>query len=319
MIYALAVMAASPYLYKASQRNIRWMHWVHSVPTSRNDWWSIREYGSGHRIVYPNKTDRVLVSEQFNGMPHHVLKIPHIKDLRSFMDYNPETCKFIDEYPGIMQHDVVQVYPASTDRLKAKKLRYVLLILAAMKKMGFSVFLCIANQWATGWKVKPAEELQHYINIGRRNGLRYGVDFVFTSQWEEGKYSEGLPQVILRELMMCSNLFIYPTESESFGLVGAEIALAAGGCLMVLNKSLPMMFEVHGGSGLYCDFGSYLMGYNTKHGESAYLKALAALFIGRMQQNEAINTKTFHRQNHNWDHIYNNYYLPSFSEAEVWG
>ena len=50
---------------------------------------------------------------------------------------------FIDTYPGIMQGDTVVVYPASTDRLKAKGVDKVIKIMAAIKSHGFKVCLCI--------------------------------------------------------------------------------------------------------------------------------------------------------------------------------
>jgi len=315
MPYALGIQEACKTLRKSK---VRWAHWIHSVPTAMQDWWSIRDYGPGHKIIYPNKMDRTMVAENFRGRPEDVRVIPHIKDLRSFWEFDPETCRFIDDHPGLMNADVVQVYPASTDRLEAKQLKYVLLMTAAIKRSGFSVFLCIANQHYRG--KEPEATVDQYIKVGRRNGLEYGKEFVFSAQWDRDKYGLGLPRRILREIMLCQNLFIFPTREESYGLVAPEVALSAGGCLIVFNKSLAMMMEVSGMTGIYADFGSFSTVLNIKdsEGEKSYLDNLAWLILGRMRSNEAINQKTFYRQNSNWDTIYNRYYGPMFGESHVW-
>jgi hypothetical protein len=316
MPYALAIQETSREI-RMRKQNIRWGHWIHSVPSALQDWWLIREYGPGHKIVYPNSVDRIRVAENFRGTVNDVKVIPHIKDLRSFWEFDSETCRFIDDHPGIMNADVVQVYPASTDRLEAKQLEYVLLITAALKRHGFSVFLCIANQHYRG--KKPKETVEKYMKIGMRNNLKYGEEFVFTAQWDPQRYGLGVPRGMLRELMLMQNLFIFPTREESFGLVAPEVALTAGGCLIVFNKSLQMMMEVSGMTGLYIDFGSYHMQLDVQKGtDKKYLEDIAWLILGRMRANEAINQKTFYRQNNNWDSIYKNYYGPILRESYVW-
>jgi hypothetical protein len=186
-----------------------------------------------------------------------------------------------------------------------------------MKKQGFTVFLCVANQHYRG--KKPKETVDRYMKIGMRNGLEYGKDFVFTAQWDPKNYGLGVPRRMLRELMLCQNLFIFPTREESYGLVAPEVALSAGGCLIVYNKSLQMMLEVSGMTGLYVDFGSFHMNLDIAKGHSEqYLRDVAWLILGRMRFNEAINQKTFYRQNNNWDSIYSRYYGPMLRESAVW-
>ncbi|RLC75858.1 MAG: hypothetical protein DRJ03_29605, partial [Chloroflexi bacterium] len=72
--YALGVQAAGPKLDK-----VRWLHWIHSMPTAFSDWWEIRRYGNKHKLVFPNKAERIRVAEQFRGVANDVRVIPHIK------------------------------------------------------------------------------------------------------------------------------------------------------------------------------------------------------------------------------------------------
>lgn len=296
--------------------NIRWLHWLHSVPSVFSDWWNIREYGPRHKLVFPNEIDRLRVAENYRGEISDVRVIPHIKDLRSWFDFGEDTCSFIDDFPGVMQSDIVKVYPASSDRLHAKGIKEIILILSKIKQRGFSVFCVIANQWATG--KMPKQDIEHYKKMANRNGLKMNTDFVFTSEWgyEKRMYENGIPKKMLRELFQCSNLFIFPTREESFGLVAPEAALA-GGVLMVLNKSLSMMFEVMGFTGLYMDFGSYHQAFKPED-EGKYFEDVASIILGRMKQNEAISSKTFVRKKYNWDSLYLNFYQPVMAEAVTW-
>lgn len=311
--------------------HIRWLHWIHSVPTALKDWWYIREFGPRHKLIFPNSTDRTRVAEQYRGNIEDVRIIHHIKDLRTWFDFDHETCEFIDEFPGVMQADVVQVYPASTDRLEAKGVDKVMLIMSKIKKMGFSVCFVCANQWATGRQRK--EDVSKYLKIASRNGLIPQKEFIFTSEWEKPladrhpvkdtianernqRYPTGLPKRILRELLQCANLFVFPTREESFGLVLPEAALA-GGMLVVLNQSLQMMLEVGGYSTIYFDFGSYHHTHTVAN-EGQYFNDIAQIILGRMKENEAIAMKTFCRQRYNWDHLYNKEYSPVLAEARTW-
>ena len=308
--YALGIIDASR---DEAIKNVRWLHWIHSIPTSGYDWWSIREYGPKHRLVYPNKSDSIRVAEAYRGFPKDVRVVPHIKDLRSWFDFSEETCKFINQYPGVMHADIVQILPASVDRLEAKRVREVILLFKHLKSMGRSVCLVIANQWATTKTHK--ESIMHYKKIAHRNGLVPDEEVIFTSDFGK-QYEVGIGKRMLRELFQCSNLFIFPTREETFGLVIPEASLA-GGVMMVLNKSLQMQIEISGFNCLYFDFGSYCHHF-TANDENAYFKDIAMLTLGRMQRDEAIAMKTFMRQRYNWDYLHDNYYAPIMSESEIW-
>jgi glycosyltransferase involved in cell wall biosynthesis len=212
-----------------------------------------------------------------------------------------------------MQADIVQVLPASVDRLEAKRVREVLYILSFLKKMRKSVCLVVANQWATGTQQKQC--VDSYRNFATSVGLQNGVDFVFTSDLKK-EYEVGISKRILRELFQCSNLFIFPTREETFGLVVPEAALS-GGVLSVLNKSLGMQKEVDGNNSLYFDFGSYNHEFKIENEES-YFCDIAKIILGRMNQSESIKAKTFARQTYNWDNLYLKEYAPLFAESKLW-
>ncbi len=297
---------------KALLPDVKWLHWVHSVPSVNRDWWNINRYGPNHKVVFPNNTERQRVAEQFKGNIDNIRIIPHIKDLRTWYEFDKETKRFIDDFPGVMNADYVQIYPASTDRLSAKRVDAVVGIFGQLKKRGHTVCLVVANQWATGRARK--EDVERYYKIAETAGLLRDKEFTFTSEWDE-KYATGIPRRMVRELQLCSNLFIYPTREESFGLVGPEASLA--GVFVCLNRSLTMMYEVFGHEGIYFDFGSHHNNFDPPDVQ-AYYRDLATIILGRIKQNEAVMAKTFCRQTYNYDALYLNVYEPLLSESKLW-
>lgn len=286
-------------------KDLKWYHWVHSCPTGKKDWWNLRSYGLNHYVVFPNKTEIMRVAEAYSTNPSQIKIIPHIVDIRSLNDMSEEVWAFTDVYEDIMKADVVQVYPCSTDRLGAKQLDIVIKLFGRMKAARVKVFLFIANQNATGRQQK--EELGPYIELGKRYGLEYNKDFVFSSMIHPD-YEGGLSKRVLREMVQLSNLFIFPTREESFGLVGPEAAL--NGCLIVINRSLTMQFEVMGNEAPGFDFGSFHCNTpETKNPE--YINAIALAILNRLYANEAIQTKNRTKRRYNMDSLYYRCYLPN--------
>ena len=318
MPFGLACRDASPDL-----PNVRWLHWIHSTTSMFQnkegqavfpDWWDINKYGSKHKLIYPNKIDMIRVAEAYRGWSDHVRCVPHIKDLRTYGDFSDATCKFIDYAPNIMHADIVQLYPCSVDRLEAKQLHIVMSIFANFKHMFKSVCLVVATQWCTGQKQRDI--VNEYKKQAAAMQLTVGTDVVFTADFEPKKYGVGIPKRMIRELYMLSNLFIFPTREETFGLVLPEACLA-GGVLPVLNRSLDLMAEITGYNALYFEFGSFV---NTLHNDNMpiYFRDLAAIILKRMDINEAVKTKTYFRQHNNYDYLYKTAYAPLLAESKLW-
>jgi len=298
-------------------QKVIWLHWIHSIPTQFSDWWDMASYGPGHKLVYPNATDKIRVAESYRTNTSSVRIIPHIKDLRVMFNFDEATCELIDNYPAMMSSDIIQIYPASSDRFEAKRVSEVIRIMAYIKSMGHSVCLFIANQWAT--TQKHYANLMDYYEIGKKYGLEPGKDLIFSSLFERnGKqpYKVGVPANILTQLMMLSNLFVFPTREETFGLVLPEVALASG-ALCVLNRSLHMQAEVSGGNTLFFDFGSYTHDHHCND-QDDYLKQVAIVILGRMNENDGIMTRTFMRKKYNYDNLYSKYYAPVMAETRIY-
>ena len=306
--YALGVRAAAPHMKRP-----RWAHWIHSVPSAMRDWWNIRQYQGPHKLVFPNKANQINVAENFRGELKDVVVIPHIKDARTWWEFGDDTYEILNAHPTIMHSDVLCVYPASSDRLSSKRVDVVMEIIAHIKGQFNQIkvaFVC-ANQWATGRQRK--EDLQTFYRKANSLGLDKN-EFIFTSEVDK-KFELGLSKRTLRELFLLSNLFIFPTREESFGLVVPEAALSGAYC--VYNRSLSMQMEITGMNGIYFHFGSFEHDFNPPD-EHAYYKDVAKIILGRMKRNETIQTKTYMRKRYNYDYLYTQYYEPMLHEGVTW-
>ncbi len=299
-----------------SQRT-QYLHWIHSMPVGQKDWWYINKYQKNHSVVYPNKTDSINVLEQFRMLTAKQLEIiPHIKDLRTWFDFGKSSREIIKQYPQMMQGDFVKVYPVGTDRLFYKRVNIAISIMASLKKRSRrSICLCIANTNGSGRGTD--ERLEPYLDIAKEEGLSED-EFFFTSELtingKEKRFHQGLDQRTLRELFLCANLLIYPTIQESFGLVGMEAPLA-GAKIMVLNRSLNMMAEVHRNIGLYFNFGSFDQELNITD-QQEYAAAIANAIIREYRSNSSVQSATWMRQAYNYDRMYTDYYLPIIGDIQ---
>lgn len=288
--------------------NIKWFHWVHSIPSGDKDWWNLNEYHGYNYIVFPTRSEVNRVAESFKTRQSSVLLIPHIKDIRNWYGFSEKTKNIIETWKGLIRNEIVQVYPCSSDRLHAKQLHLLIRIFGFLKQAKAKVFLLAVNQWATGRQRK--EDISKYIDLASHCGLEYGEDFAFTSEYPENgeqPYELGVSRRILYELQLLQSIFIFPTTEESFGLVGPEASFS--GALVILNKSLPLLNEVLGFSTPQYDFGSFLTRVEAVENDD-YIKAVAHSILGRISTCDSVKTKIYCRTRYNMENIYFKYYAP---------
>ena len=299
-------------------KDISFLHWIHSVPGDFKDWWDFERYGPNHRIISPTAANRDLVAEQYRTTSKRVSVIHHIKDPRTWFEFSEETRSFIDDHPGVMQADVVGIYPASCDRLDAKQVAMVMALFAAFKRRCLTTCFICANQHAS--RYTHAQSLDEYYEIADELNLTtirnrpddcYAEEFIFTSEWQHPTYEQGIPRHMLRELMLLSNIFVFPTREESFGLVAPEAALC--GNFMVLNEDLDNQAEIFCRQGTYCHWGSFRRGFEPEDW-AVYLDATAGKLLGKMRQDEVAMTRSYTRQNLNMDKLYFTAYEPVIQE-----
>lgn len=291
-------------------RHIPFFHWIHSRPAGNVktqqycDWWDIHRYGPNHKIVGLNHADKILVADAFRGNESDIRVIPNIKDIRVLHRWGQAAWDFVDVYPGLMQAGFVQIYPAAWDRLSDKGIKHLIGVFAAIKRRGWQVSLVIANGW-TG--LREREDINRYKALAQRVGLVPDCDVIFTS--DHPSFENGVPHDTLMDLMICGNLFIFPSRAECDPLIAAE-AVAMGGALLVLNRSLPVMQEIGRNTALYFDFGSNDRQYDCSGDYQWMADKIIAAFLGTN------HARTLVRRSLNMDTIYERFYAPILAECQ---
>ncbi len=290
-------------------RGVQFFHWVHSVPTHRRDWWDLGRYGANHRLVYPNKTDAQDAAQQFKSVLSQTVVIPHIVDIRTLFEFPFILWRITDQLPGLISADFVQVYPVARDRLKYKGVNELIYTFSQIKKQGRSVCCLIVDSWSGS---NPREDKKPYKDKARRCGLESG-EFSFVSDLLPP--FSGFQRPTLAKLMQLSNVFIFPSLGEAFGLVLAETILASG-AYPVPNGDLPMLREVAGGQGYFPKFGSCERSFQAKNQRKFY-EDTAKRIIEGVESNPAIAARDFIRKNLNMDTIFQRYYRPILESNNV--
>lgn len=273
-----------------------WYHWTHSVPCFRYDHWDFEVLPSNHFLVYPNNTDTPVLAAQFRTSIDRVKVIPHICDLRSLLDFSPDAQKIVEAVPGLVNAEFVQVYPAAADRLKDKGLDHIVQVCGAIRNEGHSVCCLVIDSWT---RRKPKRDKLPYKHAASLAGMQEG-ELVFTSDIIPD--FRGLDRTDIFKLMLFSNMFMFPTYGEAFGLCMTEAMLA--GAYPVPNGSIPSLREVSSGHGYFPRFIA------AKRLPRTSYEQCAKEIIERVQKDVAIAGKDSIRRTLNTDIIYRDFYKP---------
>ena len=260
--------------------NAQWLHWIHSTPGGgRRDYWTLPDGQPGqHRIVYPNSTDKTRVAEHFGVGERDVVTIPHVADIRDWMQTS-QAKEFAGTY-GLLDAEIVSVFPVPMDRAESKGLIEAARVLAQIQALGRSAQLVVIE-------ANSVDERDRQI---RDRVLQTGI-LPSSVSWTSHVpgFEKGAPAQFVRDLMLAANLFIFPSKNESFGFTMAEAALS--GQLLVLNSSLPMQFEIAGPNTFYFPFGSH--NNQVQHSnEHAFYRGIAQRILHELDQNPCLQMRT---------------------------
>src|ERR1700720_226819 len=143
-----------------------WLHWIHSVPGERRDFWTLPPRS---RLVSPTEANRELCAERFATAAENVFRIPHARDPRSFLLATDLARKIVTEH-RVLEAELVQTYPMELDRAMAKGLHQVIAVFAALKALGRSVRLLVADSGRAGpayeRRVRGYREYAEHLGLG---------------------------------------------------------------------------------------------------------------------------------------------------------
>jgi len=279
----------------AGEFEIPWFHWVHSVPGGeRRDFWTLPP---NSKLIYPNYTDRRRCGEHFGVFESDVLVVPHCLDARDFL-LMTDAARFLVNECDLLEADFVQTMPIPTDRMESKGVDQVIPIFGKLKKLGHKVRLIVVN--ADCGNDAARNKVDNSRIACRLVGLD-DDDVVFTSR-ELKHYALGVPNAVVRDLMLVSNLFICPTKSETFGFTMAEAALT--GQLLVLNADLPAVVELAGAqNALFFHFGSYQQ-QTFCPDEDRFNLDVAKIIVNTFENDLALKAKNHYKRTYRSDRVW---------------
>jgi hypothetical protein len=280
----------------------RWLHWVHSAPSGLPVEQacypsSLRYQGCDNSTyVFLNSRQKQDVANHFQISTRDVGVCYNPKDLRDEFDFSEETKKLIDRY-DLMNHQILQVYPFSNPRWGSKGVLRLLKIWGEWRKMGINAKLVLLNAHAN--QEKDERQVRQVEAEAKKCGLTPDMDVIISSrfaslmdiedansgvEWTPWKHC--VPKRTVRELMMISNLFVFPSESECCSLIQAEAATL--GLKMVLNRDFLPMLEFAPNNVLSYEFNA-----NDPHRNPIYYQNLARELWGELQDDSTFQSKTF--------------------------
>ena len=284
-----------------SNIDTKWIHWAHS---GNRDNLNIKMPHA--KYIYMNYTDVPRWTKSLGLEVDDARVVFNDKDPSLFFDWHDVT-KQISKKIDLFNRDIMQVYPLCSTRMDSKGIDHVIRTFGALKRLGNNVLLILCNSNAknTGDKIKQKLEL------AESHGLT--EDEIFFTSTLSDETVRGVPRQVVRDLMLISNLFVFPSLSE----VCSNVLLEASMCkqLLVLNKSFPSFFDF-GEEGKTClgyPFGSVLKADFTFRQKTEYDK------LAKSIHEELITSKPLQQQMKimratNLDSIYKNQLGPLLNE-----
>jgi glycosyltransferase involved in cell wall biosynthesis len=291
---------------------IRWLHWVHSCSTDRDD---KKNKFPNSFVVYPNSYDLPRVAGSFGYDEGEVKVVPHPIDICEFFGFHPISEKLVNE-KDILSSDIIMTYPLRLDRGKQPEM--CIKIMGQLKKLGLSVSMVFLDFHSTGGD-KPTyrNELKE---LGKRLGLA-DKELTFISEYDKSVRLE-CPHQIVKDFMCISNVFCLPSRSETFSLVAQEAAIT--GNLVILNFDFPPMRSIYGDYPLYRKFSSNINindgcngETNTKYdNEDGFFGEIARRVMYEIKHSRTSALRTKIRQEHNLNAVFKQYLGPLLGFTE---
>lgn len=295
--------------------DLRWLHWIHSAPVPRP---ANLEYPHSLRFtpmeaslfVCPNPAHVPLVAQQYSVPEASVRVVFNVRDTRTFFDMDRLCCEFVESY-DLLNADVIAVYP--TRLSPAKQPEIAIQIMARIKAQGQSVRLVFCNSYGDTEPQKMA--IAWLREIGSEWGLT-ASELIFTSQYDR-EWETCVPQKAVREFLQLSNVFLFPSTSESWSLVLMEAALAK--TLLVLNEDHAPIREMCGEHALYFKFGAdrWRKKYESDTSNLSYINDCAREIIAELRKSKTLGAFSRVRQFYNRDWILKEQLRPLLEESAV--
>lgn len=240
------------------EKQVRFLHWTHSVPRESSERASEGVY-TRLRQALPNSTYVSLtyegvevISDWYGVAPSEVVVIPNFVDVCDRANLSRELADKISPY----LRKLVLFYPSRFD--PGKQPLWAVQLLRGFLDNNVDASLIMSLCYMQGTKRK--NEMREFRNTELVASLLQDNRICILDQEHDGL---GLNREEIRGLYQISDLLIHPSTTESFGLTVLEGCTE--GCIPVINWDVPAFREFLGGkiSGL-----QYQNGYGVECGST---------------------------------------------------
>ncbi len=288
--------------------NTKFISFTHSFPVNRpikiNDKFSGRFIPMDNTIFsYPTNSGLPALAKQYNIGEGFCRTIYNINPV--FLGMNKNILK-LHKKIDLLSPEILIVYPARLT--PGKQFEKITGIAGAIHKYcekTVKVVFCDFRSMDI--------DSDTYKSSIKNKGYEYGlneIDIIFTSDLG---FENGFPREAVLDLFTLSNLYICPSNSESFGLTVLEAS--SRGNFIVLNEAVPALNELGKNLDAYfMRWDARNFGFNTFEkytpSEKHYNKKHANIIINKMRENPVINAKTKARTMYNDEWIWKNQLYP---------
>lgn len=304
--------------YASEHPEVVWLNWVHSA-TPPPVWTTndarlapLQRHMPRSKTVYPNSYDIPRVARAYRCEPADVAIVPHATDIGYFLGLHEMTQKLARER-DLYSADFIMTYPVRLDR--GKQVEHVLHTAAALKRLGKSVRVVVADFSSTGGDKVEYRKWLKALAYGTFNLTE--LEVTFTSEFDES-LNLSCPRAMIRDLMLLSNVFVLPSRTETYSLITQEAALC--GDFLVLNFDYPPFRSIFGDHGIFYKFSSNIDMMTGQDGTTntdyqdidGYFHEIASRLIYEMNSNDVLAQKTRVRKERNADHVFKSFIEPLF-------
>jgi len=237
---------------------IKWLHWIHSAtspvtlgalrPHFNDEYLGLinKQFPNSYYIFF-NDYSKPRIAENFGVSQEVVKTIHHPTDIFAFLGISDEVADVCTK-KKILSADAVCTYPIRLDR--GKQVEYVIKTMAMLKEFDLSVRIVIIDFHSTG-----GDKLT-YRDMLKNLAIDWGLnaqEITFTSEARE-EWQVEVPNHVVRDFQLLSNVFVMPSVSESYSLVTQEAALTKQ--VVVLNQDFPPFRDIFGANAIFRKYSS---------------------------------------------------------------
>jgi len=248
-------------------KKVRWLHWIHSATSpytlgkelSQGDAYfeAVSKKFPNSFVVFPNAYSIPRVARNFGYEEDEVKVVHHSTNLPGYCGWDGLVTQLVME-KNMLSADAIAVYPIRLDR--GKQVEVVIKTMAQLKKLDYIVRVIIVDFHSTGGdKVTYREDL-------KKLAVDWGLndyDITFTSEYHES-WRVNVPRKVVHDLFELSNVFIMPSQSETYSLITQEAGLC--GNILMLNHDFAPFRDIYGKDAIYKQFSSN-MGFDGLDGD----------------------------------------------------